>query len=166
MQNVKFGNILDLQHDVYTSNPHQMKYIVHGCNAQGVMGSGIAKQVRNEFPSAYQKYVEVCKNFKNDWSMLGGLIIPCQVRPDLCIVNAFTQEHFGRDKCYISYKAISGAFEQLAMMADDEQAVVNYPLIGAGLGGGDWAIISNIIEAAFQRSPSIERNLWIYEERA
>ena len=30
--------------------------IAHGCNAQGKMGSGVAKAIRREFPQAYSYY--------------------------------------------------------------------------------------------------------------
>ncbi len=32
-----------------------IKTIVHGCNAQGVMGSGVAKSIRENFPKAYDE---------------------------------------------------------------------------------------------------------------
>ena len=37
--------------------------IVHGCNAQGVMGSGVAKAIRLKYPQVFEDY----KNFKNQF---------------------------------------------------------------------------------------------------
>ena len=37
---IKFGNILDAK-----------GIIMHGCNAQGVMGSGLAKDIRERWPA-------------------------------------------------------------------------------------------------------------------
>ena len=37
--------------------------ILHQVNCQGVMGSGIAKQVREKYPEVYQHYVSECKKY-------------------------------------------------------------------------------------------------------
>ena len=33
-------------------------HIVHGCNAQGVMGSGVAKALRDEWPQIFKPYAD------------------------------------------------------------------------------------------------------------
>lgn len=43
--------------DVLT-NPDS-NIIMHGCNCQGVMGSGIAKQIKLLFPEAYEHYRKI-----------------------------------------------------------------------------------------------------------
>jgi O-acetyl-ADP-ribose deacetylase (regulator of RNase III) len=117
--------------------------ILHGCNAQGKMGSGVAKIVRDRFPQAYTQYTKQAKT---------GLIMgSCQyVRcDDKMIINAITQEFYGYDgRRYASYDAISEAFRdvnhELPRMGITEVAM---PMIGAGLGGGSWSVISAIIES-------------------
>jgi O-acetyl-ADP-ribose deacetylase (regulator of RNase III) len=83
-----------------------------------------------------------------------GCVFPHKVNDNLIIMNAITQEFYGREtgKQYVSYQAIYKAFDKIAKYArvSDHPKTVNYPLIGAGLGGGDWAIISNIIDSIFQ----------------
>ena len=32
--------------------------IVHGCNTQGAMGSGVAKAIRRKYPWAYEAYID------------------------------------------------------------------------------------------------------------
>lgn len=32
--------------------------IIHGCNAQGVMGAGVALAFKNKYPAAYTRYVQ------------------------------------------------------------------------------------------------------------
>lgn len=152
-QKIKFGDILVLSKGV----------IVHGCNAQGVMGSGIAGQIKTKYPNCYRVYKDIC-DFAETKDSLMGLVIP-YAENDLIILNAITQLNFGKDgKQYVSYKAIQDAFKTVAesMVAAGIEEV-NYPLIGAGLGGGNWSIISNIIEEQFADYPFITRNLWIYE---
>jgi ADP-ribose 1''-phosphate phosphatase len=36
--------------------------LVHACNAQGVWGSGIAKEFKSKFPKSFKEYNEYCKN--------------------------------------------------------------------------------------------------------
>jgi len=40
-------------------------YIVHGCNAQGVMGSGVAKIVKDQYFDAFKRYAE-CYVYKTN----------------------------------------------------------------------------------------------------
>ncbi len=118
--------------------------VVHGCNAQGVMGSGVAKVVRNDFPGAYYEYIRHHEEF----GLALGEIIPVPVLPNRWIINAITQEFYGRDgKRYVDYKAVGKAFRSVKVFAQDNGIEsVNYPKIGAGLGGGDWNTIAEIID--------------------
>lgn len=153
MQVIKFGDILSLNKGV----------IVHGCNAQGVMGSGLAAQIKSQYPECFKVYHDICKS-EDRKSELLGQIIPYSCG-DLIIINAIVQLSFGKDgKKYVSYKALDMCFRTLSEVLDSMgEQEVHYPLIGAGLGGGEWSIISQIIDSAFHAYPKITRNLWIYE---
>ena len=80
------GNVLDVAKGI----------IVHGCNAQGVMGSGIALEIKNRFPNVFDAYRK--HYIKNNNSLTLGEIIPAKVADDKWIVNAITQKFFGKDK--------------------------------------------------------------------
>ena len=41
------------------------KFIVHQCNAQGVMGSGVAKQIATLYPEAEKQYKEFINKIVN-----------------------------------------------------------------------------------------------------
>ena len=121
--------------------PHLL--IVHGCNAQGVMGSGVAKIIKEKFPSAYDAYKT---KFIAEGLKLGEVIFaPSEGK---IIANAITQEFYGRDgKCYVSYESINTAMELVNSYALKHNIThVAMPLIGAGYGGGSWKVISNIIQ--------------------
>lgn len=123
------------------------KYILHGCNSLGVMGSGVAKTVRQLYPNAYDAYNIWCsRGFK-----LGKfLAVTCG---DKVIINAVTQQRYGKVSeqqgpnpvRYVSYDAVAEIFSEL----DSNYAGVTIamPLIGCALGGGSWSVISAIIEA-------------------
>lgn len=118
--------------------------IVHGCNAQGVMGSGVALAVRQKYPKAYERYKEETQR-----GFLGlGDVQLVEVKQNLCIANAITQEFYGREKkLYISYEAIRECFTTVFEVARGTKvSYVSIPKIGAGLGGGDWEVILGIIK--------------------
>lgn len=126
--------------------------IMHGVFAQGVMGSGVAKIIRERYPKAYERYMSQGRDFG---LQLGELIVvPCGDRLHdpanfKIIVNAITQERYGNDgRRYVSYDAVSEAMKRVNSMAEIYGVKeVAMPQIGAGLGGGDWQVISAIIES-------------------
>lgn len=122
--------------------------VVHGCNAQGVMGSGVAKVVRNDFPAAYYEYV---RKYEESGLKLGD-VIPVMVLPSRYIINAITQEFYGTDKRrYVNYHAIEVCFGQVRKFVDQNGIeTINYPKIGAGLGGGNWDEIAAIIDSQLE----------------
>lgn len=117
--------------------------IAHGCNAQGVMGSGVAAVVRQFWPEAYDEYIRA-KSYPL------GHVIFAESRGKI-IANCITQQYYGRDnKRYVDYCALSKSFKVLNnYMAKEELWSVAMPKIGAGLGGGNWEAISSIIRDSF-----------------
>jgi O-acetyl-ADP-ribose deacetylase (regulator of RNase III) len=122
-------------------------HIVHGCNAQGVMGSGVALAIRQKYPGAYDSY-------RARYFTIGlvlGEAYPWVVTGKLVIWNAITQEGFGPGIRQVSYDAIQTCFENINTKIKDDQHTdvpkeFHIPMIGAGLGGGNWEIIKTIIE--------------------
>lgn len=118
-----------------------IRHIIHGCNAQGVMGSGVAKAIREKYPNAYRDYQETYNNKGLD---LGNIVVSVQ-NDGKVIHNAITQKNYGRDKntVYASYWAIAEVFSKIESWSIKEIAM---PKLGAGLANGDWNVISAIIE--------------------
>lgn len=128
------GNLLDTHSQI----------IVHGCNAQGVMGSGVAKLIRDKYPKAFSIYKDVYSRQglnpgEINFTYTGGKYI----------VNAITQENYGRDSgvIYVSYDAVRKCMREVNILARQTGSdTVAMPKIGAGLAKGDWNIISGIIK--------------------
>lgn len=139
--------------------------IVHGCNAQGVMGSGVAKAVRERYPVAYEAYMQAhrTKGLRVGqvvWATLS------KEEPRLALANAITQKFYGRDpnRVYVDYDGIFEAMTTIGNIARRHDLPVHYPKIGAGLGNGDWTRISAILDLALK---DVSHTLWIPEwERA
>lgn len=145
-QQIVFGNILSVQNGI----------IVHGCNAKGVMGAGVALAVRRAYPEAFKAYRQI---FESEGLQLGTVnFVP--INEHLVIANAITQEDYNRShgpECMIDYNAIRKCFRVIANEAKAKKLSVHYPMIGAGLGGGDWDTIQAIIEDELF---DVERTLW------
>jgi O-acetyl-ADP-ribose deacetylase (regulator of RNase III) len=116
--------------------------IVHGCNAQGVMGSGVAAAIRTKFPEAYQTY----RNKHEKFGLMVGELVP-GFSNGKTIVNAITQQDFGTHRRQVDYEGIYKALETLNLgCIRAEITAVAFPRIGAGLGGGNWRVIEAMIE--------------------
>jgi len=132
------------QGDLFTT---EHKYILHGTNSKGVMGSGVAKTVRSKYPEAYERYTLWClKGFR----LGSSLLVHCG---DKTIINAVTQQNYGKvaeqtgsnPVRYVSYDAVATVFEELETLIPN--STIAMPLIGCALGGGDWSVVSAIIES-------------------
>lgn len=134
--------------------------LVHGVNCKGAMGAGIALEVRNRYPQAHQSYVQLCEWHNYDPGKLLGLVDFVRINDQLVIANAFTQTSFGANGIrYVNYDAVDVCFSRIRREAIRVGLPVKYPRIGAGLAGGNWDIISAIIQANLPNS--IDQTLFV-----
>lgn len=127
-------------------------HIAHGCNAKGVMGSGFAKAVRDNYPECYDSY----KKHYHDYGLeLGTIHVYENKIANVTIFNCITQENFGRDgRRYVSYDAIASCFKELNECSWYWQIKrLSIPKIGSMLGGGDWSVIEAIINSETPKLP-------------
>lgn len=137
--------------------------IVHQVNAQGVMNGGVAKVIREKWPQVFQDYARIIgPEYTQPHSGLPfmGRVIWSNVEEDIVVASVVGQQFFGREegRRYTSYDALDAGFREVADIAKDIEAEVHYPLIGCGLGGGNWTIVSSIINAHLD---TIDHRLWI-----
>lgn len=116
--------------------------IIHGCNCFCTMGGGIAKTIKDKFPEAFEAD-KLTK--KGDLSKLGDFSYAIVIRNgnSFTIVNAYTQGTFWESNIQVDYYAIREIFQKVRLRYSGKR--IGYPKIGAGLGGGNWSIISKII---------------------
>lgn len=123
--------------------------VIHQTNCQGVMGSGIARQVKQDFPDAYRVYKEQEAAGRLKLGNFSVAKIKRDGLEDGCIINVNGQDEYSdRNKCNTNYAALGSVLWTLAR-TNRSNAVIAMPKIGAGLGGGDWKIIEALIESAF-----------------
>jgi O-acetyl-ADP-ribose deacetylase (regulator of RNase III) len=114
--------------------------IVHGCNCFNVMGAGIAPQIAKAFPNAYE--IDQL-TIRGDRNKLGTISIGYDKGLDIFIINAYTQYSTG-GALAVDYSALESCFKQIKTMFSNKK--IGYPAIGCGLAGGDWDIVSKIID--------------------
>jgi len=126
------------------------KRIAHGCNCSGGFGSGFAKQVAERYPSVRESYL--VRHNSRGWKLGEVQILGVGDGSGREIANCATQQRYGRpdEGPYVSYPAVRQVIRNLCRSWPGGFAI---PKIGAGLAGGNWDIISKIIE---EESPSTE----------
>jgi O-acetyl-ADP-ribose deacetylase (regulator of RNase III) len=121
----------------------QFDVIVHGCNCFCTMGAGIARVIQEEFPEAYAADLVTIKGDRNK---LGDFSFATVTRNgnQITIVNGYTQFHFHGESVLVDYDAVQSIFKKVKQRFSGKR--IGYPKIGAGLAGGDWRRISEIID--------------------
>ena len=150
MVNYVKGNLLDSNCD----------YICHQVNCQGVMNSGIARQIRERWPEVYEGYKQFCNHVHNNGGILLGKVFICRGGLFRSVVNMFSQDMFGYDGSrFTSYDAFAHCLETMKNHIPVGSTIGFPKNIGCGLGGGNWKVISALIEEIL----SEEYEVYIYE---
>ena|ERR1035437_1120767 len=134
--------------------------IAHGCNCFCCMGGGIALQIKQAFPGAYivdRETEQGDVNKLGTFSEAEFLIEVDGVEKSLWIVNLYTQYDVGKvygSKQQERYDAIKSSLSALNERFPNSK--IGIPKIGAGLAGGDWDVISKIIDKVIPEVTLIE----------
>jgi len=138
------GNVLETNCNV----------IAHQVNCMGVMGAGLAKQIKQEYPEVFLKYKEFIK--ENGASKVYGRALGVKTSNYL-FFNLFGQYGYGRSRQQTSYKHLESALEEMGDILKESykcggQVPVAIPYkIGCGLAGGEWEVVSQILEKVEKR---------------
>ena len=163
--NIVNGNIFDTHCNI----------ICHQVNCQGVMGHGIAKQVKEKYKGVFNEYKRYCDaHADNREAMLGeALIVDVDYGAAVLdwlvnkerkyIANIFGQLTYGTG-LRTNYKALVLRLEVVANFAKEHNLSVAIPYkIGCGLAGGDWNKVNILIEGVFAGT-GIEVLMYRYEQ--
>lgn len=143
--------IIHREGDIWTSEAHALS---HSCNTHGVMGSGIAVQFRQKYPSMYQEYRKQCLDFKFSpgdvflWQEGGKLIF-----------NLFGQNRPGKDaRLEWIRQSVDTALRTCDVL---NIPVLAMPRIGSGVGGLDQDSVEKVLtEVASKHKCDIELWTW------
>jgi len=116
--------------------------IIHGCNCFCTMGAGIAKAIRDQFPAAYEADLATEKGSREKLGTYSSAAVFIDDH-QLTVANAYTQFNYRGAGVKADYDAIREVFGKIR--SDFKGKRIGYPMLGAGLAGGDWDTISLII---------------------
>jgi O-acetyl-ADP-ribose deacetylase (regulator of RNase III) len=135
------GDLLDYRN----SNPDKPTVIAHSANNKGVMGSGVARAIMADPIRGKSVYADYMEAFKLTGLQLGMVIYTPASDGQFSVLTIIGQDGYGYDgKKYVDYNALKKAFKEINKAQLFTELAM--PKIGAGLGGGDWAVIEKIIK--------------------
>jgi hypothetical protein len=133
--------------------------ILHQVNCKQVMGSGLAKAIRDKWPSAYDDYMRVAARHDGLDFLSLGMIVQSEVVPGkIWVYHCFTQYDYNKPgvpfQKHTDYKAIISAFYDVAGNVDylhrrhsrSKKIYIPYNY-GCARGGGEWEVVSRIINS-------------------
>ena len=129
------------------------KIVIHGCNCFCAMGAGIAKQVRSECPNTYNADQNTLFGDRNK---LGSFTYGIEF-VGMIVVNSYTQYKYTRIDVDVDYAALEESIRSIVKYFFRTFAITIFamPKIGCGMAGGDWGIVSNILEEILVDNPEI-----------
>lgn len=153
------GNLLDF--------PNDINVIAHSCNTRNIMGAGIAKQIKDRYPEAYEADT---KAYDTEYDKNGqyvhwlGKFSKAEINDRKYIYNMYTQASVGEGRQVdyeVFWKAVKRVEQDLFEMNVNKHEydgsappILGLPYgISCGLAGGSWRIIKAIIEDIFLDSP-------------
>ena len=160
MINVIKGNLLDSDCD----------YICHQVNCQGVMGSGVAKAIREKWPVVYKEYQNWynywcqkvlddyggCENCPNPSEVILGHILMVKVDNNQTVINMAAQQYYGYDgKRYTSYDAFWMCLGEIKNNVPKGSKIAFPYNIGCCRGGANWEVIYAMIVAVLNEDYDI-----------
>lgn len=131
---VVFGDLITL------AESRQFDVIGHGCNCLHKMDAGIAKSIAERFPAALEADLATPPR---DRAKLGSYSKAHIPELDLTVLNIYSQFKKAGPRPKVRYEAVEQAARAIAVEFAGKR--LGLPMIGAGLAGGDWLIIKEIL---------------------
>lgn len=127
--------------------------LLHGCNAQGVWGAGIAKAFREKYPRSFAEYNEYCKiALKNDgFGAVGTALITAQEnkRHVGCLITSYS---YGRDRDSVNdivaqtYLALDDFFKKYKAYHMFPQSPIFCNMFNSGMFKVPWEKTDQILQ--------------------
>ena len=118
-----------------------IKLLIHVCNDKGAWGAGFVMALSRRWKEPEMMYRMMPKRTL-------GMIQTVSVDNDIIVVNMIAQTLFTRrplGKIPLSYPALEKCLKKVNKIAVEHGLTVHAPRFGAGLGGGSWTIIEQMV---------------------
>lgn len=121
--------------------------IAHICNDIGAWGKGFVMPLAKRYPEAEAQY-RAWHRRKTDPSFALGQVQFVEVAAQVWVANMIGQHGISRRGSTppIRYDALRECLSHVRTFAHEHKADIQMPRIGCGLAGGDWKIVSKIVE--------------------
>ena len=142
------GNILEFNGEA----------IINTVNCCGVMGAGLALQVKKKWPECFKAYQTA---FNNKQLSVGKMFVWHNIKaPPKYIINFPTKNYWGH-KSKIEY--IDTGLQDLVRQINQLNITsIAVPPLGCGHGGLDWSVVRPMIEEALVK---VNSNICIYGKK-
>ncbi|GII29152.1 macro domain-containing protein [Planotetraspora mira] len=128
--------------------------LVNTVNTVGVMGRGIARQFKREFPDVFTAYAEACA----DGRVQPGHILPVRLGDgDRWVLNFPTKRHWRQRSRLDDVEAGLDDLARILVRLDIRSVAV--PPLGCGNGGLDWSQVRPLI---FEKLGGLETDIRLY----
>ena len=159
MLNIVSGDLVDM------AKNGEFDAIFHGCNCFHTMGGGIARQIKREFPQAYEADLNT---LHADPNKIGTASVT-QTPSGLQIVNCYTQYKYGTTQKHFIESALQVILDKTVLILNEFKPTTRlhygFPLIGCGLAGGDPVIVTEMLTKFAERvAEYADVTLVLYEE--
>lgn len=146
------------------------RVICHQVNCKGVMGKGLAKQIKDKYPEVYDDYLYYIQRMnKKGENFLGEVKVSSTTDGHHAIAHLFAQDGYGYNKVYTDLSALKQAlytlrmYNDMSMEADGQTIDYAIPYnIGAGLGGANPDDVHALLNEVFKDYEGTVE-FWIYE---
>ena len=134
------GNFKEEKGDlIRLSKQRRFDMICRGANCFSIMGAGIAAQIKKHYPETAEIDRMDCRK---PIQKFGGLSYRYEPSDDVFVVNMYTQYHPGANFDELAFRMCIKKFQ----MHFEVGSSVGFPMIGCGIGGGDWDVVKEIIK--------------------
>jgi Zn-dependent peptidase ImmA (M78 family) len=151
-----------------------VKILAHVVNdATPRWGGGFARIVANRWSAAQEDFITWAKRDRSNLRL--GQNRSYDLGDDLSVFHMVAQHGFGKsEKPRIRYRHLEACLSALAAFAQQKSASVHMPRIACGQAGGNWGVVSELIDETLCRNgvhvtvydiPS-ERSRWEQQEAA
>lgn len=142
-------------------------FIAHQVNCKGVMGAGVAKQIKNKIlKDNFQMYKIFCNEHSSDFLLGQVQCIPFADDPTRYVVNLFGENVPTGKGLDTNYDALKHALSDLYFIAKANHANVAIPAyLGCGLAGGDWNhVYTDLIYSIFGNCDDVILYIYYLDE--
>lgn len=124
-------------------------FLMHCCNCQNNFGSGIAKEIRERIPSAYEADT---KHYNANDRILGSM------STDGKVLNLYGQEYYGYAPSVmkntfnrqLSYLALVEAMLEAERYIPKHSTIAIPYKMASDRAGGDWTVVLTLVEEIFK----------------